>query len=75
MSQETMSGAQALVKAYVVPLAWKLLGALAVWIVGGWVIRLLVSGLGRGLALRRVDPTLASYLQTSAGVLLRVRVH
>jgi small conductance mechanosensitive channel len=74
MSQEAMIGAQALVKAYVVTLAWKVLGALAIWFVGGWVIRLLVSGLGRALALRRVDPTLASYLQTSAGVLLRVLV-
>jgi small conductance mechanosensitive channel len=44
------------------------------WIVGGWVIRLLVAGFGRALAMRQVDKTLANYLQTTAGVLLKVLV-
>jgi small conductance mechanosensitive channel len=74
MSHEAVIGFRELINAYVVTLAWKALGALAIWIVGGWVIRLGVAGFGRALAMRQVDKTLASYLQTGAGAVLKVLV-
>lgn len=74
MPQDSTVVAQlsALVVAYLVPLGWKLLGALAVWIIGGWGVRLVRAALGRFLSARHVDPTLASYLDASANVLMRV---
>jgi small conductance mechanosensitive channel len=63
---------QSLVSTYVVPLAWKLLGAIVLWIVGRWVIRLIGSALERVLAARELDPTLARYTGSVAGGLLTV---
>ena len=74
MDQELIAKAGGLIQAYVVPLGWKLLGALAVWIVGGWIVKLLRAGLGRAMSARQVDKTLANYLDASANVLLKVLV-
>lgn len=72
--QELINQANELVQRYVVPLGWKLLGALAVWIVGGWIVRLVRAGLGRAMDVRHVDKTLASYVDASANVLMKVLV-
>ncbi|MBX3184656.1 MAG: mechanosensitive ion channel family protein [Polyangiaceae bacterium] len=53
--------------------ALKALGALAAWIVGRWLIALVLRAVGIGLARgQRVDATLISYLQSILGVLLNV---
>jgi small conductance mechanosensitive channel len=57
---------------YVLPLGWKLLGALAVWVVGGWVIGLVGKGLGAAMARGQVEPTLARYGASTLKVVLRV---
>jgi small conductance mechanosensitive channel len=57
---------------YLIPTAWKLLGAAALWILGNWVIKLVRTALGRFLHVRHFDITLASYLEASAGILLQV---
>jgi len=72
MDTDIVSQTTNLVNAYVVPLGWKLIGAIAVWIVGGWVIRFLRAAIGRALVLRKVDPTLASYIEVSANVMLKL---
>jgi small conductance mechanosensitive channel len=72
--QELVNQAQELVQRYVVPLGWKLLGALAVWVVGGWIVRLVRAGLARAMDARHVDKTLASYIDASANVLMKVLV-
>ena len=74
MQQELIARAGGLVQTYVVPLGWKLLGALAVWVVGSWVIKLLRAGLGRAMTARQVDKTLQSYIDASAAVLMRILV-
>jgi small conductance mechanosensitive channel len=61
-----------LVSAYLIPFAWKVLGALAIWIIGGWALRLVRAALGRFMAARDVDRTLAGYLDVAAGLLLRL---
>ncbi len=74
MTQDLSAQVSTLVAAYLVPLGWKLLGALSVWIIGGWVVRLIRAAFGRFLNARHVDPTLVGYLDASANVLMRVLV-
>ena len=53
--------------------ALKILGALAAWIVGRWLIGLALRGMGTALERgKKVDATLANYLKSILGVLLNV---
>lgn len=72
MTPELASRLDTLFRTYLVPLGWHVLGAVAVWIVGGWVINLIRAALHRSLRARRVDATLSRYVDASAAVLLRV---
>jgi len=74
VNQELTSTVESLVNTYVLPLGWKLIGALAVWIIGGWVVRLIRAALGRVMDARHVDKTLASYLDASANILMKILV-
>lgn len=60
------------IETYVVPLGWKVLSAVLVWLIGSWVIKLLRAALGRTMLARKVDTTLAKYAQASADVLLKL---
>ena len=60
------------VHAYVLPFAWHVLGALALWIVGGWIIRILVRLAHNAMAVRHVDKTLSSYGEAAIRVGLRI---
>ena len=57
---------------YVVPFGWRMLGALSLWIVGGWTIRILVHLAHNAMAARRVDTTLVHYGETAIRVGLRI---
>jgi len=61
-----------LVASVIVPFLFKLLGALALWVVGGWLIQLAMRLLRRTLSRGALDATLASYLITILNALLRV---
>ena len=74
MTQELSSQLETLFNTYLMPFGWKLLGALAVWIVGGWIVRAVRAALGRFLVSRQVDATLIRYLDASANVLMRILV-
>ena len=50
----------------------KALGAIAVWIVGRWLIHMVVGLLGRALTRQHVDPTLMRYLGNILTVALNV---
>jgi small conductance mechanosensitive channel len=52
--------------------AWKILGALALWLVGRWLISFALRLLGRTLARERFDVTLTRYMQTALSILLNV---
>ena len=58
--------------AVIVPFLFKLLGAIALWIVGGWLINFALRLLRRMLNQGTLDPTLISYLLNILGALLRV---
>jgi small conductance mechanosensitive channel len=53
-------------------LGWKIAGAIALWLIGRWLIKLSVRLLHAAMAREAVDPTLSRYLQTAVSVLLTV---
>jgi len=61
-----------LVNIYVIPFGIKILSAIAIWIIGGIVIGMLTNLLRRAMTLRKVDPTLISYSESSVRVALRI---
>ncbi len=52
--------------------AWKVAGAIVLWLAGRWLIGLAASMLGKALGRQQFDVTLASYLRTGLKVLLNV---
>ena len=56
---------------YLAPFALKVIGAFALWIVSGFVIRLTKRLLRKALEVRKVDPTLIIYASQTLGVALR----
>jgi small conductance mechanosensitive channel len=50
----------------------KVLGAVALWIIGGYVINLIIKLLTSGMTSRKVDPTLIKYADSSIRVILRI---
>jgi small conductance mechanosensitive channel len=53
-------------------LAWKIAGAICLWLVSRWLIGFALRLLSRGLARQNVDATLTRYLQTGLSGLLNV---
>jgi small conductance mechanosensitive channel len=58
--------------ATLVAVAWKVAGALVLWIIGRWLIGVAVRMLSRALSQQQFDSTLTRYLQTGLSVLLNV---
>lgn len=56
----------------IVYLGWKIIVAVIVYIIGQWLISLLMKVAGRILIQRKVDPTVRSFLSSSASILLKV---
>jgi small conductance mechanosensitive channel len=52
--------------------AWKVLGALLLWLAGRWLISLATRLLSRALDRQKLDRTLSRYLQTGVSLLLNV---
>jgi small conductance mechanosensitive channel len=50
----------------------RLVGAIAVWIIGGWVVKALTNAFGRMLDKRDIDASLKPFLKGIVGGLLRV---
>jgi len=50
----------------------KLLGAIAVWIIGGWIIKALIRGFGRIMDRSKMDASLVPFLKGIIGALLKV---
>ena len=53
-------------------LAWKMAGALVLWILGRWLIRVALRLLGTSMARQQVDVTLTRYMQTGLAVVLNI---
>ena len=52
-----------IIQSIVLPLGLKLLGAVAAWIIGSWLISFLVGYLGKAQLARKTDPTLVKYFE------------
>jgi small conductance mechanosensitive channel len=52
--------------------AWKIAGALALWLVGRWLIAFCLAMIARASARQQFDLTLTRYLQTALKILLNV---
>lgn len=50
----------------------KILGALAIWIIGRWVISLVMALTRKGMEARHVDATLITYVLASISVALNI---
>lgn len=50
----------------------KLIGAIVVWIIGSWVIKMITKGFGKMLDKREVDPSLKPFLKGIIDMLLKV---
>jgi small conductance mechanosensitive channel len=74
MPEDLVAQANTFFTAYVVPFGWKIMGAIAVWIVGSWIVKFVAAAFGRMLVARKVDPTLGRYLEASAVVLMKILV-
>ncbi|WP_428718827.1 mechanosensitive ion channel family protein [Undibacterium curvum] len=61
-----------LLNTYIVPFGLKILAAIAIWIIGGMIINMLAGLLRKAMTLRKVDPTLVSYGESSLKVTLRI---
>jgi small conductance mechanosensitive channel len=72
MDTNVTSYVDTLLRAYLVPFGWKLLGAAAVWLIGLAVINVVRNASRRLMAVRRFDATLAGYLDTSLGIVLKI---
>ena len=72
MESQLAAQVESIARLYLIPTAWKLLGAVVLWMIGSWIIKLVRTTLTRFLHLRQFDATLASYLEASAGILLQV---
>jgi small conductance mechanosensitive channel len=58
--------------ATLVAVAWKIAGALALWLIGRWLIAFAVRVLGRALSTQQLDVTLSRYMQTGVSILLNI---
>lgn len=68
----SLSYIQNFVTTHVIPFAWALLGAFAIWMIGSWTITLIRAALGRAMAARGMDHTLVGYLDTATSVTLKI---
>src|SRR4030095_12360492 len=53
-----------------IAVAWRVAGAVALWLIGRWLISLALDMLGRAAAQQKLDLTLTRYLQTALKILL-----
>ena len=71
-ASEAMVEVEKVLVPYLVDIGWKLLGAVILWIVGGWMIRFITRISRDGMSARNVDPTLITYGEASIKVALRI---
>ena len=55
-----------------IALGISVLEALALWIVGRWLIGFAIKIIGRGMTRQKIDPTLIRYIQNAVGAILNI---
>ncbi|HTO52353.1 MAG TPA: mechanosensitive ion channel family protein [Myxococcota bacterium] len=72
MPTDRLDQLYATLTAYAVPFGLKVLGALALWIVGRRLIHLVVSLMQRGLRRQPIDPTVIGFIGSAVAVTLNI---
>lgn len=67
-----MSFIMPILETYILPLGWKLIGCLATWIIGGWLINIVVDRIGKAQLVHKTDATLVKYFEGGLKVGLRI---
>lgn len=57
---------------YLIPVGWKVLGAVVLWVLGSWAIKIIGNLSGRGMRAQKLDPTLIRYFEATIRVILRI---
>lgn len=57
---------------YLIPVGWKVLGAIILWIIGSWAIRIIGNLSGRGMRAQKLDPTLIKYFDATIRIVLKI---
>ncbi len=58
--------------ALLLALGLKLLEAIAIWIVGRWLINMVTSWIGKAMTKQKIDPTLIRWIQNATAALLNI---
>jgi small conductance mechanosensitive channel len=70
--QDNLSYISAFITTHVIPFGWTLLGAAAIWVIGGWAIGVIRATISKTMTARGMDHTLVGYFDTTIGVLLKI---
>ena len=62
----------AIFNTYILPLGWKLLSAVATWIIGGWFISFILDRFSKGQLSKKTDPTLMKYFEGGLNIGMRI---
>ncbi len=57
---------------YLIPVGWKVLGAVILWIIGSWAIKIIGNLSGRGMKAQKLDPTLIKYFEAAIRIVLKI---
>ncbi len=57
---------------YLIPVGWKVLGAIILWILGSWAIRIIGNLSGRGMRAQKLDSTIIKYFDATIRVILKI---
>jgi small conductance mechanosensitive channel len=60
-----------ILESFLLPFAWKVLGAIVLWIFGGWLIGIAARMITKALS-KRLDTTLTTYIDSALRILLKI---
>lgn len=69
---EWISSFDKFITGYLIPVGWKVAGAIILWIIGGWVINIIGNLSRRGMTAQKVDKTLVIYAESIIRITLRI---
>ena len=67
-----LADASGLFQLYAIPLLWRVLGAIALWVIGGMLISFACRLVSGAMTSRNLDRTITSYITSALSIVLRV---
>jgi small-conductance mechanosensitive channel len=69
---DAVSSSDRFMAVYLIPVGWKVLGAVILWVLGSWAIRVIGILSGKGMRAQKLDPTLIKYFDATIRVILKI---